>query len=307
MTSRNYCFTINNPEGPLDTSHELIGYCIYQLEKGEAGTPHYQGYVELNKSVRHAALRKLGGLWAKAHYEARQGTQQQARSYCQKEEGRLAEPVESGVLAVAGKKRSAETDLQELKSRLLTGVEPDTIFLEDPMVERNYGRTVERLYEIVKRTQKRNWKPHVVVLYGPSGKGKSRSVWDVEQHLYPRPLNDSQWWENYTGQEAILMDDYRCSDSFNELLRILDRHPMSVPRRNCKGGQPFLAKRIYITTTIHPKNWYKNVLEETKEQLMRRLTVILDVHDLTYPQILLELKNIKSVPNEINTYDWQNV
>jgi len=57
-TSRRWCFTINNPTS--EETHSFITtklaqgkgmrYCVFQLEEGEAGTPHYQGLIfgELN-------------------------------------------------------------------------------------------------------------------------------------------------------------------------------------------------------------------------------------------------------------------
>lgn len=89
---RAVCFTVNNPEGQL-TMAPFIKYCVYQKEKGESGTEHFQGYAELQGQHRLAALKK----WLPtAHFEARRGTAEQARAYCMKEDTRIDGPWEHG-------------------------------------------------------------------------------------------------------------------------------------------------------------------------------------------------------------------
>lgn len=47
--SRDYVFTINNPHDKVleDWRDKAKGieYVCWQLEKGESGTPHFQGYI----------------------------------------------------------------------------------------------------------------------------------------------------------------------------------------------------------------------------------------------------------------------
>ena len=55
----NCCFTINNPRVLADGKFEPLvlslpercSYIVWSLEKGENGTPHYQGYLELKKQI----------------------------------------------------------------------------------------------------------------------------------------------------------------------------------------------------------------------------------------------------------------
>lgn len=69
-----------------------------ELRLSEGGTLHFQGYLELRSPQRLSAIRKLGGDWARAHYETRQGARDQAVRYCtekswnDKDKGRQADP-----------------------------------------------------------------------------------------------------------------------------------------------------------------------------------------------------------------------
>lgn len=81
---RNWCFTINNYScvyEPLEFVPE-DAFVVWQAECGEEkNTPHLQGYIEFNNQKRLGEVKKLH---AKAHWEPRRGTQEQAINYASK-------------------------------------------------------------------------------------------------------------------------------------------------------------------------------------------------------------------------------
>lgn len=96
--SCNWCFTLNNPEGTeLPFLPASLSYVVWQLERGESGTPHFQGYAEFKSRQELSALKK----WLPAaHWEVRKGSQSEARDYCMKEDSRVSGPWEHGVCSV---------------------------------------------------------------------------------------------------------------------------------------------------------------------------------------------------------------
>ena len=105
MSSRGWCFTLNNPAfSPGDLPlHGKERYVVWQLEKGEQGTTHIQGYMEMVTPTRLASMKD----WLpSAHFEPRRGTPQQARDYCMKVESRLEGPWERGLFGGRQGKRS---------------------------------------------------------------------------------------------------------------------------------------------------------------------------------------------------------
>jgi len=88
--SKNYVFTINNPTAPVPFSEPDMHCLVYQLERGELGTPHYQGYVEFKRRVSLTTAQRLLG--AAAHLERRRGTRRQAIDYSMKEDTRVEGP-----------------------------------------------------------------------------------------------------------------------------------------------------------------------------------------------------------------------
>lgn len=88
--SKNYVFTINNPTTAVVYSEPDMSCLVYQLERGELGTPHYQGYIEFKRRVSLATAKRL--LDPTAHLERRLGTRRQAIEYAMKEETRVDGP-----------------------------------------------------------------------------------------------------------------------------------------------------------------------------------------------------------------------
>lgn len=99
MQATHWVFTLNLPNKDINNNNlELLDlsfakYSIYQLELSESGTFHYQGYVELKRSVR---LTTMCNLLPGAHFERRQGSRVEARNYSSKEDTRVDGPWESG-------------------------------------------------------------------------------------------------------------------------------------------------------------------------------------------------------------------
>jgi len=115
-----YCFTLNNPEGPVAVP-DAAAYMIYQEETApDTGTKHFQGYVEFKTGMRISQIKKLGAGWDKMHLEPRKGTQEQAIAYCQKEESRTAPPVVHGIPSRSGVKRSYDVMISALKDGTFT-------------------------------------------------------------------------------------------------------------------------------------------------------------------------------------------
>lgn len=88
VQSSRWVFTINNPT-PADRTHvvhlgesESIKYLVAGREHGESGTPHLQGFVIFNRSVRRA---RVASALPRAHLEVARGTSEQAATYCKKE------------------------------------------------------------------------------------------------------------------------------------------------------------------------------------------------------------------------------
>ena len=258
--SKYYCFTVNNPtdndDQQLADLSSSVSYLTYGREKGESGTPHYQGYVELHKPQRLSWLKTRLG---RAHIELRRGSQTQAVRYCHKD----GDFLEFGELKVD--RRGARNELIHIKKEMDKGVSLNE--LEDKYWTSflRYGRYFR---EYAMRRQKPRVKPpKVVIHWGPSGSGKSRAVFELPGAGQVDYVNN--FFQGYVNQKIVLFDDITHPiQTFGRrtLLRLLDRYPMKV---NVKNGQmEWNPEEIHFTTNYDPGEWLED------EALKRRVTEI---------------------------------
>ncbi len=258
---RRWCFTWNNPDAaPEATAPEWLRYMVYQREKGESGTEHFQGYVELSVPQRLRALKRWLGA---AHWEEANGDYAANLKYCTKEEGRVADPVMYGEHVEQGKRSDLQVATVTLKEGGLRAVAE-----AHPEVWVKYYRGFESLYSMLQPP--RTEPPTVFWFYGPTGSGKTRFVQETEGAELWWSGETLQWFQRYVGQDAVVFDDFRgdfCK--FHTLLRLLDRYPYQV---STKGGSfGWVCKRIYVTSCMHPGRVYANRSDEDFRQLYRRI------------------------------------
>lgn len=266
MSTRNVCFTLNNysEEEEKDIQSLDCGYLVYGYEIGENGTPHLQGYIEFRGSKRWTTLKNLN---KRIHWESRRGSSQQAINYCKKD----GKYFEKGEPSRQGERR----DLEELKNDIIEEkTTVDEITINTPNYYHLYGRTLNKIEDIALRKKYRNWMTTCDWLYGKTGAGKSHKAFENynpdTHYVYP---NDNGWWDGYSGQEIVIINEFRGQITYSELLDLIDKWPKTVKRRN-REPVPFLAKHIIITSSLRPEEVYFNLAENDRlEQLLRRITV----------------------------------
>lgn len=95
--SRGFIFTFNNPDKTPAEFMEMARKhnakkCVFQLEKGEKGTPHYQGYLYYANARFEKAVSKHFGMWCQAAENDKA-----VERYAQKEKTKEAGPWGYGV------------------------------------------------------------------------------------------------------------------------------------------------------------------------------------------------------------------
>lgn len=289
MRSRNWVFTINNPSDEhIFALRSVIDggrakFIQFQGERGEGGTPHLQGVVVFNDAVelRHAKLR-LGT--PVAHLEPMRGTFQQAIDYSSKEETRaldVCEPYEGGLRpANRVATRGARTDWDAIRQACEEGKDLATIAADFPQQAIVYSRGISTLSSAYYGP--RRAKTQILWYYGSTGTGKSRKAFEDYPDAYVK-MGDCKWWDGYSQQSCVVIDDYRPSlCPFNELLRLLDRYPHRV---ECKGSSiHFNSPTLIITTPKSPRETWASRTEEDIAQLIRRIDEIRNFDLFPYPQ-----------------------
>lgn len=114
----------------------------------------------------------------------------------------------------------------------------------------------------------------VFVFYGPTGSGKSRRAWSETASLgLPTYSKDprTKFWCGYRGQELVVIDEFRGGIDIAHLLRWFDRYPCSVETKG--GSTPLCATKFWITSNLHPRDWFPELDGATYLALERRLQI----------------------------------
>lgn len=269
MKTRLWCFTNYNLEFDYEKylAETTAEYVAYGLETcPSTKREHHQGWVYF--SAQRGSKKNVAKQLGNCHVEPCRGNIDQQDDYCSKE----------GELVTFGKrpKPGTRTDLEAVAKRINSGTRVDELCVEFPELVHQYGRTLDRLEDIALRSISRSWMTEGLWIYGPTGVGKSHKAFDgfdPKTH-YVHNFRDGGWWDGYTGQEVVIFNEFRGQVEFSELLDLCDKWPKTVKRRG-RAPVPFLAKKVIITSCKHPREIYKNVLDEedSLSQLMRRFII----------------------------------
>ena len=127
-----------------------------------------------------------------------------------------------------------------------------------------HGRGLKELMFLYKG--KRSALPELLWLFGSSGVGKSRYVMKHHPDAYWK-LGTNKWFDGYSGQETVVIDEFRSSFKFSFFLQLLDRYPLKV---ETKGGMAqFVPKKIVIVSQDPPSSHYAKM--KYKKPLWRRI------------------------------------
>lgn len=113
----------------------------------------------------------------------------------------------------------------------------------------------------------------VKVFYGPPGTGKSYAAWhEAGTDAYPKDPR-TKFWDGYQGNDTVVIDEFRGGIDISHILRWFDRYPVIIEQKF--GATTLRASRIWVTSNIHPRDWYPDLDEDTKNALLRRLNITL--------------------------------
>lgn len=262
---RAWCFTINNP---TEADHFAVNllmrkaqYGIAGDEIGEKGTPHIQGYIHLENPLSFELMKKS---LCRANLSVAGGSDKQNFDYCSKG----GQFKEWGIISEGQGKRN---DIKEIANLIKSGdISMVDIMFDYPDMYLKYSRSLEKMFAAVQ--PHRQQAPTVIWLWGLAGTGKTRYVIDNHGDDKVYIKDNTSWWDGYSQQEVILIDDFDNNIPYRTLLRILDRYRY---QGQVKGGyvnvnSPF----IYITCEFQPSHYWTG---NTLDQVTRRLTSVLEI------------------------------
>lgn len=242
------------PELP-DSAVWIIG----QPELGESGYRHWQVLVAFNSKKTIAQVKDAFGVQG-MHLEATRSSA--AEAYVRKEDTRDGDPFELGNKPF---RRNSATDWKRVKELAKAGefdLVPEDVYI--------------RYYHTLKSIAADHDSPvgiekTVFVYYGRTGTGKSRRAFEeAGSSVYVKDPR-SKFWCGYRGEPNIIIDEFRGGIDISHILRWFDRYPVRVELKG--SSAPLKASKIWVTSNLHPRDWYPGLDLETSSALLRRLQI----------------------------------
>lgn len=259
---------------------------------------HLQGYLELENVLSHKSgfkhIKKILEC-PELHCEPRKGTAKQASDYCKKTEGKIREPIILGEISqVAG----ARNDLKKLYENLKSGKSDSEILDEDPATYIKYSRGIEKARAIITKNGINTYKDiKITVFWGKPGVGKTRKIYELhkpeEVHVITKHDNNSTiWFDGYTGQKILLIDEFYGWIEWGRFLQILDKYKLQLA---VKGSFTYSNwEKVYITSNKPPEMWYP---DQDKTALYSRIDheeeITAPISEIRKSNLDNMLKNIK--------------
>lgn len=237
---------------------EGVQWISGQPELGQSGYAHWQFVFSTRQKISLRRAREI--FVGTGHYEPTRSDA--ARAYVNKEATRDGEPFEFGSRTVS-RNSGADWDaiLESAKAGSLDTI-PADVFVR-------YYRTLRSIAADYASPQSVEKQIHV--FYGPTGTGKSWRAWnEAGMSAYPKDPR-SKFWYGYKGQKNVVIDEFRGGIDISHLLRWFDRYPVNVELKG--SSTPLLVENVWITSNLHPDEWFVGLDEPTLGALKRRLVI----------------------------------
>ncbi len=171
-------------------------------------------------------------------------------------------------------RQGKRTDIHRLMDAVHGGVSDLELYLHHTSAMVKYNRAVTKFRYLLDRKNAVSEEVQCTLFWGPTGSGKTRRVWESEPSLYVYSDDSGQniWFDGYSGETAVLFDDFNGDIRLSTLLRLIDRYPIRLPvkgdfvMRKCKS--------IFFTSNLPIEEWYPSATCLQLDALKRRFSTI---------------------------------
>lgn len=297
-----WTLSINNPrdygftrERLLDLLNQLSPtYFVITDEIGEEGTPHTHIYLQRNSNLRFSTIKRK---FPTAHIERAYGSAKQNRDYLAKDgkwvNTEKAKTSVEGSFYEWGNLPTEQEERSPAMSALLQALKDGLTTTEIIESFPQFGfkvKEIELLRETLRHEKfhKEKRPVHVIYLFGASGAGKTRSIYEahgaenicrVTDYSGPNGVR----FDAYHGQSVIVFEEFHSQIPIENMLNYLDIYPLMLPARY--SGRVACYTTVYITSNLSLEEQYEDIQHrkmETWRAFLRRIHTVREFqHDGT--------------------------
>jgi hypothetical protein len=280
--SRKWQITINNPSDANLNSEALREilmkffptYFCFAYEVSTTGTPHVHAFLYSDSPIRFSTLKKRLPV---AHLEKAHGSVLQNREYIQKsgkwENDAKAETRVEGSFFEYGEIPSERAESCPKMSALIEDVregKSNVEILTDTPSFAFKVRDIDVLRQTLQaeRFTVENRNICVVYIFGATGTGKTKSVYDAHDPREIYRLTNYRTgrgvsFDGYFGQDVLVFEEFRGQIPIADMLNFLDPYPIFLPARY--NDRIACYTKVYITSNIPLNEQYGELQRKQRE------------------------------------------
>lgn len=262
--ARCWMFTVNNY---LESEVEFLKTCVCRYIKfgreaaPSSGTPHLQGFIVFeNAKTRGGVLeatgtRRSGPGVKPVVYQMSCRPMYSSVAACMEYCGKDGDVFERGDPPVAQKERgeSSQERTREIIRLARCGAfeeleqaYPDAWFYQQRQI-------MTQRYHAISKHESLDGVLDNVWIFGPPRVGKSRLARQMAPGAYVKPA-DTRWWDQYNGEENVILDDLTSGFYSATFKTWTDRHAF-IAEVKC-GTLRIRPKRIVVTSNKPPEYYF---------------------------------------------------
>ena len=292
--SRKWMLVINNPEDHGLTTDKIIellnlfhpDYFCLAAEISSTGTYHIHIFLYSTSPIRFSTVKNR---FPTAHIEPAKGSCFQNREYVRKDgkwEGTdKADTSVEGSFQEFGSMPSEADEKSPKNAAVIQHVKDGLTNAEIIALDPSYafkGRDIDQLRQDICYAPFRKILRNVEVhyLYGDSGTGKTRSIFDQHPmedicritNYAPRGVTQ---FDAYTGHPVIVFEEFHSQIPITSMLNYLDIYPVMLPARYYDRVACYTT--VYITSNIPLEQQYTEIQRsklETWNAFLRRINTV---------------------------------
>lgn len=275
--SRKYLLTFNNPADHGYT-HERIKtilemfpgrqyWCMCDEVGLETHTPHTHLFVVFRNGVMFETIHKR---FYGVRIDESNGSNKENRDYVRKEgkwlddakhETNLADTFEEWGELPPDRTRS-ETQAEQIVQMVMDGKSDAEILRQIPgAYNKLHHIQAARQTLLADQFMDVYRKRDVTYLWGDTRVGKTRSVFDQYGYRNVYQVTDySHPFDEYTGQDVIIFEEFRSSLKIEDMLKYLDGHPVMLPCRY--NNRVACYTKVFLISNIPLERQYTNIQQE---------------------------------------------